>query len=95
MTATTPPGRTGQAAGNEVIVDQEIVAVIPLVQHFVIAKGYIANRTVKETVRELHCLKALDGDLVFLVQLPGNLAGNAVQLTPYIFSPSILCGTSP
>ena len=69
-----------KAAGNEVIVDQEIVAVIPLVQHFVIAKGYIANRTVKETVRELHCLKALDGDLVFLVQLPGNLAGNAVQL---------------
>ena len=60
--------------------DQEIVAVIPLVQHFVIAKGYIANRTVKETVRELHCLKALDGDLVFLVQLPGNPAGNAVQL---------------
>ena len=69
-----------KATGNEVVVDQEIVAVIPLVQHFVIAKGYIANGTVKETVRELHRLKALDGDLVFLVELPGNPAGNAVQL---------------
>ena len=76
-----------KAAGNEVIVDQEIVAVIPLVQHFVIAKGDIANRTVKETVRKLHCLKALDGDLIFLVELPGNPAGNAVQLHTVHFQP--------
>ena len=76
-----------KAAGNEVIMDQEIVAVISLIQHLVIAKGYIANRTVKETVRELHCLKALDGNLVFLVQLPGNPAGNAVQLHAIHFQP--------
>ena len=65
---------------NKIIVEEKIVAVIPLIRYFVIAEGYVAHNTVKETVRELHCFKALHRNLVFLVQLLCNAARNAVQL---------------
>ena len=63
-----------KALGDKIIVDEKIVAVIPLVRHFVIAEGYVAHNTVKETVRKLHCFKALHRNLVFLVQLLCNAA---------------------
>ena len=59
---------------NKIIVDEKIVAVIPLVRYFVIAERYVAHNTVKEAVRELHCFKALHRNLVFLVQLLCNAA---------------------
>ena len=59
---------------NKIIVEEKIVAVIPLIRYFVIAEGYVAHNTVKETVRELHCFKALHRNLVFLVQLLCNAA---------------------
>ena len=63
-----------KALGDKIIVDEEIVAVIPLIRHLVIAEGYVAHNTVKETVRELHGFKALHRNLVFLVQLLCNAA---------------------
>ena len=69
-----------KALGDKIIVDEEIVAVIPLIRHFVIAEGYVTHNTVKEAVRELHCFKALHRNLVFLVQLLCNAARNAIQL---------------
>ena len=69
-----------KALGDKIIVDEKIVAVIPLVRYFVIAERYVTHNTVKEAVRELHCFKALHRNLVFLVQLLCNAARNAVQL---------------
>ena len=57
---------------NKVIVDEEVVAVIPLIRHFVIAERHVAYHTVKEAVRELHRFKALHGNLVFLIKLLCN-----------------------
>ena len=69
-----------KALGDKIIVDEEIVAVIPLIRYFVIAERYVAHNTVKKAVRELHRFKALHCNLVFLVQLLCNAARNAVQL---------------
>ena len=69
-----------KALGDKIIVDEEIVAVIPLIRYFVIAERYVAHNTVKKAVRELHRFKALHRNLVFLVQLLCNTARNAVQL---------------
>ena len=63
-----------KALGDKIIVDEEIVAVIPLIRYFVITKRYVTHNTVKEAVRELHCFKALHRNLVFLVQLLCNAA---------------------
>ena len=57
---------------NKVIMDEEVVAVIPLIRHFVIAERHVAYHTVKEAVRELHRFKALHGNLVFLIKLLCN-----------------------
>ena len=65
---------------NKIIVDEKIVAVIPLIRHLIIAERHIAHNTVKEAVREPHRFKALHRNLVFLVQLLCNAARNAVQL---------------
>ena len=63
-----------KALGDKIIVDEEIVAIIPLVRYFVIAERYVAHNTVKKAVRELHRFKALHCNLVFLVQLLCNAA---------------------
>ena len=56
-----------KALGDKIIVDEEIVAIIPLVRYFVIAERYVAHNTVKKAVRELHGFKALHCNLVSLV----------------------------
>ena len=63
-----------KALGDKIIVDEEIVAIIPLVRYFVIAERYVAHNTVKKAVWELHRFKALHCNLVFLVQLLCNAA---------------------
>ena len=63
-----------KALGDKIIVDEKIVAVIPLIRYFVIAERYVAHNTVKKAVWELHCFKALHRNLVFLVQLLCNAA---------------------
>ena len=57
---------------NKVIMDEEVVAVIPLIRHFVIAERHITHHTIKETVRELHCFKALHCNFVLLIKLLCN-----------------------
>ena len=57
---------------NKVIMDEEVVAVIPLIRHFVIAERHITHHTIKETVRELHCFKALHCNSVLLIKLLCN-----------------------
>ena len=57
---------------NKVVVDEEVVAVIPLIRHFVITERHIAHHTVKEAVRELHRFKALHGNLILLIKLLCN-----------------------
>ena len=57
---------------NKVIMDEKVVAVIPLIRHFVIAERHVAYHTVKEAVRELHCFKALHGNFVLLIKLLRN-----------------------
>ena len=69
-----------KALGDKIIVDEKIVAIIPLVRYFVIAERYVAHNTVKKAVWELHRFKALHCNLVFLVQLLCNAARNAIQL---------------
>ena len=63
-----------KALGDKIIVDEEIVAIIPLVRYFVIAERYVAHNTVKKAVWELHRFKALHCNLVFLIQLLCNPA---------------------
>ena len=63
-----------KALGDKIIVDEKIVAIIPLVRYFVIAERYVAHNTVKKAVRKLHRFKALHRNLVFLVQLLCNAA---------------------
>ena len=63
-----------KALGDKIIVDEEVVTVIPLIRYFVIAERYVAHNTVKEAVWELHRFKALHCNLVFLVQLLCNVA---------------------
>ena len=57
---------------NKVIVDEEIMAVIPFIRHFVIAERHVAHHAIKETVRELHRFKALHGNFVLLIKLLCN-----------------------
>ena len=63
-----------KALGDKIIVDEEIVAVIPLVRYFVIAERYVAHNTVKKAVWELHRFKSLHSNFIFLVQLLCNAA---------------------
>jgi len=52
--------------------DEEVVAIIPLIRHFVIAERHITHHAVKEAVRELHRFKALHGNFVLLIKLLCN-----------------------
>ena len=56
-----------QGLSEEIIVDQPMVFVIPLVQHFEIAKGNITDSHIKETVGHLHLFKAGHGNGTVLV----------------------------
>ena len=65
---------------DEIIVDQEIETIIFAVIDFVLAEGDITNHAVEETIGELRRFKALDGNLVFLVQLLSDPARNTIKL---------------
>ena len=74
--------RTHQVDGpcDEVVVNQEVIAVILLVHHLERTEGHVADHHVEEIVREGGLLKALHGYGVLLVELLGDPAGDAVQL---------------
>ena len=63
-----------QGAGKKVIVDQEIVFVIPLVGYLELAEGDIADGSIEEAVGQIGLFIALNGDAGFLVELLGDTA---------------------
>ena len=60
--------------------DQPVIFVVPLIQYLEIPEGYIADGCIKEAVRHLHFFKASHGNAAVLIKLPGNSAGDAVDL---------------
>ena len=68
-----------QCAGKKVIVDQEMVLVIPLVVEGIAAEWDIADGKVEKAVRQFGILKALHRDTVLLVKLLGNPPGDGIQ----------------
>ena len=69
-----------QGAGKEIIMNKEVVFIVLLIQYLELPKGYVANGYIKEAVRQVGFLKALNRNVVFLIELLGNAPGNAVQL---------------
>ena len=63
-----------QCPGKEVVVNEEIISVIPLVDHLEGAEGHISNSGVKKAVREVCFLKPLDSDRRSLIKLLGDAA---------------------
>ena len=63
-----------QRPGKEVVVNEEIISVIPLVDHLEGAEGHISNSGVKKAVREVCFLKPLDSDRRSLIKLLGDAA---------------------
>ena len=68
-----------QRPGKEVVVDQEIVLVIPLVRNLELTKWDVADGNIKETIRKIRCLKSLHRNAVLLIKLLSNTTGYAVQ----------------
>ena len=68
-----------QCAGEKVIVDQEMVLVIPLVVERIAAERDIADGKVEKAVRQFGILEALHRDTVLLVKLLGNPPGDGIQ----------------
>ena len=63
-----------QRPGKEVVVNEEIVSVIPLVDHLEGAEGHIPDGGVKKAVREVCFFKPLDSDRRLLIELLGDAA---------------------
>ena len=64
-----------QRFGDEIIVDQQVLAVVAFVMHLVAAKGDVAHRKVKEIVRVVGAFKAVHRNVCFLVKLLCNAPG--------------------
>ena len=52
---------------NEIIVDQEVVPVVPCIRHLVLAEGDVPDHGIKKAVREGGRLKSLNSDVIFLI----------------------------
>lgn len=63
-----------QCPGKEVVMNEEIVSVIPLVDHLEGAEGHISDSGVKKAVREVCFFKPLDSDGRLLIKLLGDAA---------------------
>ena len=75
--------------------DQEVETVIPCVRHLVYAERHIPYYAVEKTIRILCMLKSLYGDMVFLVKLPRDPAGNTVDLHTVHLKPAHLFRHKP
>ena len=69
-----------QSFGEKIIVNQEMVLVIPLVMKGVAAERHVADCQVEKAVRQLGILKPLHRDAALLIQLLGDAPGEGVQL---------------
>ena len=69
-----------QRLSKEIVVDEPVVLVVPLIYHLEIPKGDVAHGHIKEAVGHLHGFKAVYGNAGVLVKLPRNPPGNGIQL---------------
>ena len=94
MNATIPPGRTlSQRFAKEIVVDQPVVLVVPLIQHLEIPKGDVAHGHIKKAGPGICTVsKAVYGNAGVLVKLPRNPPGNGIQLHAIGFAARHICG---
>ena len=76
-----------QCLGEEVIVNQEVVAVELTVSNLICAKGHVANRQIEE-ILPVCILKARDSNAGLRVKILCNPARNAVEL--YAVQPAVV-----
>ena len=69
-----------QRPGKEIVVNEKVVLVIPLVRYLERTKWHVADGGVKKAVREFCCLKPLDSDGGFLIELLGDASTDTIQL---------------
>ena len=68
-----------QRFGDEIVVDQEILAVVTSVSQLIVSKRDVPDDGIEEAVRKLRFLKAFGGDGVLLVKLPCDSCRDPVQ----------------
>ena len=66
--------------GEKIIVNEEVVPVIPLILHLELPERDIADCDIKETVRVCGVFKSRDQDILPLIQLLCDTTGDAVKL---------------
>ena len=66
--------------GKEIIVNEKVVPVIPLILHLELSERDIADCDIKETVRVCGVFKSRDRDILLLIQLLCDTTGDAVKL---------------
>ena len=66
--------------GEKIIVNEEVVPVIPLILHLELSERDIADCDIKETVRVCGVFKSRDRDILILIQLLCDSTGDAVKL---------------
>ena len=66
--------------GKEIIVNEKVVPVIPLILHLELSERDIADCDIKETVRVRGVFKSRNRDILPLIQLLCNTTGDAVKL---------------
>ena len=81
-----------QRFAKEIVVDQPVVLVVPLIQHLEIPKGDVAHGHIKKAVGHLYGFKAVYGNAGVLVKLPRNPPGNGIQLYAIGFAARQICG---
>ena len=66
--------------GEKIIVNEEVVPVIPLILHLELPERDISDCNIKETVRVCGVFKSRDRDILPLIQLLCDATGDAVKL---------------
>ena len=84
-----------QRLPKEIVVDEPVVLVVPLIYHLEIPKGDVAHRYIKEAVGHLHLFKAVHGNAGILVKLLGDSAADTVQLHTVGFAACHICREKP
>ena len=69
-----------QRFAKEIVVDEPVVLVVPLILYLEIPKGDVAHGHIKEAVGHLYGFKTVYGNTGVLVKLPRNPPGNGIQL---------------
>ena len=77
-----------QGFGDEIVMDQEILAVVAAVGQLIVSERNVPDDGIEEAVRKLCLLKALGCDGILLIKLPCDPCGDPVQF--YAVHPDVL-----